>query len=50
MNNQIQTEAYKHGFDDFERGVKLENCPYAKGTIERLDYYKGWRDARLWSK
>ena len=41
-----QTESYKHVFDDFERGKKLEDCPYAKRTIEMMEYYKGWRYAK----
>jgi hypothetical protein len=51
MDSKIQTKAYKSGFNDFEYRVKLEDCPYDEGTIERLDYYRGWKDAyTFWYK
>jgi ribosome modulation factor len=42
----MKTTAHRNGRFDFLMGVKLEDCPYAIGTLEREHWMAGWLERR----
>lgn len=38
--------AFKIGYQDFNNGQTMDDCPYPKESFDRLYWYKGWLEAR----
>jgi hypothetical protein len=44
MPQRFENKHYMEGFDDYENGIKLENCPYELESDEYIDYINGWNE------